>query len=449
MAKKGNTQTKQTSSPTIDIDELINGYRSIYESKVRDFNVLTTVHLSENDHTNILCEILNMKDGDQKPFMKSFVKDVLCIDLLYYDHFVAKTQIKSIGNNKKGYIDLLLESPSIYIVIENKICGAGDMDNQLIRYYYTYVKPGDNEEIPNINNQVQRYWKEKKQIIQNDVFIVYLTETMDKQPNTKSLPNDFKNQIDKHYIQISYEEHIYDWLKNKVLPKIPYGKTGDAHNSIILYLRELENILGINTAQNESYLEDKRIRTLLSVDDRENKCKEQFTFLDYLYNELLKKQKTDDENHEDYILSDLLNCVSCYRTNVYGQFAPNGWTVYAADQYLTIFQTKWIEKFGGKKTSGVHFTMTKWRTKNAELELGIHGAAKKAYIDETSKKLIKEKLGEDIWKEIKKDNKYFDVNLSIKKIGTWDPKNPKAFFDAFVENENIKSFVKLAENDFK
>ena len=116
----------------MNIDNIISQYRDIYKSKVRDFNVLTTVHLSENDHTNILCEILNMKDGKEKPFMKSFVEEVL--DIEYAEDFVAKTQIASIGINDKGYIDLLLESPKTCIVIENKVCGAGDMDYQLFRY---------------------------------------------------------------------------------------------------------------------------------------------------------------------------------------------------------------------------------------------------------------------------------------------------------------------------
>ena len=49
-----------------NVQDLLNKYEEIYLSRSRDFNALTTVHLSENDHTNILCEILNMKVGDKK-----------------------------------------------------------------------------------------------------------------------------------------------------------------------------------------------------------------------------------------------------------------------------------------------------------------------------------------------------------------------------------------------
>lgn len=79
-----------------DVQDILNKYEDIYLSlsRSRDFNALTTVHLSENDHTNILCEILNMKVDGKRPFMESFVCDVLgIITDLPYEKLVAKTQI--------------------------------------------------------------------------------------------------------------------------------------------------------------------------------------------------------------------------------------------------------------------------------------------------------------------------------------------------------------------
>ena len=246
---------------TEEIDMLLEKYGKIYQTRTRDFNALTTVHLSENDHTNILCEILNMKVGDTKPFMESFVQDVLGIKIEDMDsqNFVAKTQEQAISAKGLGFIDLLIKSNDKLIIVENKVCGAGDGPFQLARYYFSYVQDDDcftqlikdcdwefklsnkDKFVGNLHEQYEEWWQGHEA---DEPYLVYLTDVADKEPSKNSLPDDLKSKLDDHYIHISYEEDIYDWLKNKVLPKIQYGKTGDAHNSIILYLRELENLSG-------------------------------------------------------------------------------------------------------------------------------------------------------------------------------------------------------------
>ena len=123
-----------------NVQDLLNKYEEIYLSRSRDFNALTTVHLSENDHTNILCEILNMKVGDKKPFMESFVREVLGIDYNECDILVAKTQVQAISAKGLGFIDLLIVGNGKHIIVENKVCGAGDGPFQLARYYFSYIK---------------------------------------------------------------------------------------------------------------------------------------------------------------------------------------------------------------------------------------------------------------------------------------------------------------------
>ena len=440
------------------IDQLIESYRPIYESNVRDFNVLTTVHLSENDHTNILCEILNMKDGKEKPFMKSFVEVVLGI--VTTEDFVAKTQIASIGINDKGYIDLLLESPKTCIVIENKVCGAGDMDYQLLRYYYTYVAPDDNDKKDilsgtKIEKQVTvNYWNKKIIKAQKEVFIVYLTETMDKQPDTKSLPEELKTKLGDHYIHISYERHIYKWLKYYVQPNIKQGKNEDAAKSIDLYLHELENILGAETAQKEWYysIKDRIIEEVFHGKAKVPQVK-QFIFLNPIYKKLDKASKKKKYNENIYLL-DLKSCVKYNQESIYKGFTPEKWTIRCAESYVDIFPSKWLKKFGGTAKSSIHFSVNNWQdSKQPRIELNIHDEAYRKYLNANKDQImasIKDKLNSFSPKEnYKKGKDSCDIVLKLNNNFQWNPDNPKDFFEDFAKNDQIQAFVALAENDFK
>ena len=433
-----------------EIDVLLKKYEDIYQTRTCDFNVLTTVHLSENDHTNILCEILNIKDGDKKPFMESFVKNVLGIN--YDRDYTAKTQIPSIGNDKTGYIDLLLESPETCIVIENKVCGAGDMDYQLLRYYYTYVEPDDHDKdniIKNdeLYNQIIAFERAKTP---EYVYIVYLTETMEKHPDVKSLPEKLKSKLRNHYIHISYKDNIYSWLKDYVQPNIKKGKNGDATKSMDLYLHELENILGAKTAQNEWYDQNKK-GILVKLGCENTEPVQQFIYFNKKFKELDNASKKKVYNDNIYLL-DLKNCVKYYQESIYKGITPDGWSIRCAEGYIDIFPPTWLEKFGGTAKSSVHFSVNKWQDSKPRIELNIHDKAYKKYVIANEKQLEA---------SIKKVLSSFNPQVNCKPASVscdivldcgdmeWNPNDPKAFFDAFVENENIKAFVQLAENDFK
>ena len=190
----------------------------------------------------------------------------------------------------------------------------------------------------------------------------------------KSIPESMRDDLsnDKHYIPISYEEDIYDWLKTKVLPQVPYGKNGDAVNSIILYLRELENILASNAAQNQWYLETGKsfIAEIYKAENAKTNIKKYET-LDAIYKDLkaAAKKKVYKENS---ILTDLIYCVLCWRNNVFGQFAPEGWTVYCDGTYIKFYPTRWKEKYGGSTACNIHFLFNNWQKENVTIFLTSH-----------------------------------------------------------------------------
>lgn len=144
-----------------NVQDLLNKYEEIYLSRSRDFNALTTVHLSENDHTNILREILNMQVNGKKPFMESFVRDVLGITgKMDYNNLLAKTQVQAISAKRLGFIDLLIDGNGKHIIVENKVCGAGDGPFQLARYYFSYIK-WDEDDLKQLLKECS--WEEFKQ----------------------------------------------------------------------------------------------------------------------------------------------------------------------------------------------------------------------------------------------------------------------------------------------
>ena len=462
-----------------NVQDLLNKYEEIYLSRSRDFNALTTVHLSENDHTNILREILNMQVNGKKPFMESFVRDVLGIDYKECYKLVAKTQIASIGNNEKGFIDLLIEGDDIKIVIENKVCGAPDMPYQLSRYYFSFVYEKnilhyyfrtneDKEFIEQCN-----YWHDNnRQISKDKVYIVYLSETADKIPDKKSIPESMRDDLsnDKHYIPISYEEHIYDWLKTKVLSQVT-DKTSNAYMSIILYLCEMENIFTSNAGQNQWYLETGKsfIAEIYKAENAETNIKKYET-LDAIYKDLkaAAKKKVYKENS---ILTDLIYCVLCWRNNVFGQFAPNKWIVYCNGTEIKLYPTRWKEKYG----ASIHFLFNnlnndKKRNKitrafdfniqNDVCKKYIHTLSNEkkykevltAMIDSTNKFIRNGKRATISYQESKTTTNWhlrFDSQKIENKIRQWDPENPEPFFSAFVGLEQIQYLVKYIDDNFK
>ena len=471
-----------------NVQDLLNKYEEIYLSRSRDFNALTTVHLSENDHTNILREILNMKVDGKKPFMESFVRDVLGITgKMDYNNnnLVAKTQVQAISAKRLGFIDLLIVGNGKHIIVENKVCGAGDGPFQLARYYFSYIK-GDEDYLKQLlkecrwdefkqdekkyaeklQDSYNEWWNKKNYVNNTDLYIVYLTDIADKQPSKNSLPKDLKDKLGNHYIPISYEKHIYDWLNIKVLPHVPFG-TGYAHMSIILYLRELENILASNAAQNQWYLETGKSFIDEIYKDRKAETNiEKYKILDAICNDLTQaaNQKAYEDNS---ILRDLRSCVLCWRNNVFGQFAPEGWTVYCDGTYIKFYPTRWKEKYGGSTACNIHFLFNNWQKENVTIfDFNIHGDACKKYIITMNTKEYKSfynkisshtkgwnKVDDQIEDKstIKKNQWHLRFDTNKKKV-EWMPNDNEAittFFRELVESNEIQKLVKYIDDNFK
>lgn len=168
-----------------------------------DFNIFSILERdrAEVRHSRLLAELLNPKGshGHGLVFLKKFtrlINDIRNLNTVntktvlidddemagFHDNAVVETEQFHLVNGVKGYIDIVIETKDIAIVIENKI-DARDQSEQLWRYV------------------------ESKKESANKTIAVYLT------PDGRSPSNDSIGNLGlENIVLLSYQEHIGVWL---------------------------------------------------------------------------------------------------------------------------------------------------------------------------------------------------------------------------------------------
>ena len=202
-------------------------YQKLNKKLDDNINFLSFLSINENKHTEFLARILVYKISKIQIFLKSFLS---CIfpDLKINDDWEIYTQ-----NN---YIDCLIKGKKYAIIIENKVCGAGDQNEQIQRYVKSLQDDGYAFE---------------------NIFVIYLT-LFGGSPDKISLPDDdnenkndikiTKQSLGKRYAEINYKNEIMNWLENDVLPQCPYREQSLIH-SLSLYINYLQTMIGLNMRQ--------------------------------------------------------------------------------------------------------------------------------------------------------------------------------------------------------
>ena len=337
-----------------------------------DTNILNTIHLSENDHTNILWQLLTFRKDGEYPFMKSFFKKVLG---LRYDNYFnvdaalqkgSGTQYHAIPNNgsgkgdndAKGYIDLLIKGEDTVVIIENKVCGAGDSPNQLVRYYHSFAELTNSEETEEyydkIKNAYDAYHKRhEEEYGREHVFVVYLT--LDgKDANHDSVYN-LSQQLGSNFIPASYvvstdgHKSILDWLRDDVLPNIPYLSGGVLLQSVLMYVNYLEESMLVEddampvecvNGYYKNLFRSVQVNTLIG-ELRENR----------------KQQDREYTTQYDKCLKTFINS----KMNELLQTATenNEWRIHWTTGYIMLFKTSWAKYGTFRYCNKVHWEILK------------------------------------------------------------------------------------------
>lgn len=223
----------------MDEKQLFKEFKEAFEKNQPDFLLYEISNANENAHSNFLERILNYNNHQ---FLKSFLIEVLGFsgDNEITDKPIVTTQKKAIGLKKHGFIDVYIENGEQKIIIENKIKGAGDTPKQLARYVATAYGVKGNADF---DNWYKKYEPNSTQSTNEDysnIFLYYLSRLGDKEPSSDSLPDNLKQALGDNYTRLSYKDHILSWLKDTVMPKIPYQDNGLMICALLQYIAYLE-----------------------------------------------------------------------------------------------------------------------------------------------------------------------------------------------------------------
>lgn len=270
-----------------------NKYQEENEKLPYYINIIDEIRANENGHTRLLVKLFNYKDKNGiriiiKSFLNFFNINTNHIEITNESHFNMTCKVE--GRNRYADISFYqktADNKSIGVIIENKINGAEDQEDQVDDYITDLIM--------------------NKHINAENIYIFYLINQIDKNsPKQKPLlkTNDDYNEgkkLEKNYSLITYKNHILPWLKEKLLPSIVY-KEKDLIDNINVYISYLKNRFGmiddktklqLNLLYNTSQIKDLDIIYLFRLD----------SYIDKLFEDFLKEKFSEfQETKNQFIL---------------------------------------------------------------------------------------------------------------------------------------------------
>ena len=194
----------------VTADNLVVEFYKEYESKKGKFLLFDLANANENANTKVLKYLLQYNNCQ---FLNSFLNRV-GLPIPKGSNVTIRDQKKAIGPKDTGFIDLYIQYEDVYIIVENKIYGAGDTKRQLARYIAT---------VNGVSDKDFDAWYTSPSVSKN-TYVVYLTADGTREPSDDSLPDELKGRI--NYYPINYNDDILPWLEEDVMPNITYADDG-------------------------------------------------------------------------------------------------------------------------------------------------------------------------------------------------------------------------------
>lgn len=174
----------------------------VVRESTESINALDYGRYDENAHTEFLAAILRHRKG---LFVRSFLAELLDVaeEEIPSEKYSVSTQV-TIKTGRRP--DLVIESDSLYVVIENKVCCAGDGGEQLHDYWI----------------QAQ----DKTRSTARKPYLVYLT-LAGGTPAVWSIDEEERREIGEagFYHERSYKHNVIEWLEQRVLPNCLNSET--------------------------------------------------------------------------------------------------------------------------------------------------------------------------------------------------------------------------------
>ena len=277
--------------------EDLNAYVTEEKQKMPyNFNLLDEQcgHIVENSHTNILMKLLQYKNQHGYVFLESFFNYIgwnIEIDKNKNNPVIIKTEKKT-EQKTNGRIDgFIYQKNQFAVIIENKINGAGNQEEQLKRYI---------EDV-----------KLKQDINEGQIWVVFLTKNGKENPDTDSIQYmkdcgimqdcNSDDEIDgPRYAAINYCDHILPWLRDEIQPCV-MQKDIVLNTGVLQYIDFLEGFLGLRKSEAEMLKKCKDwVKQSLHLDICESK-KEYKGYYEILDNNLNNNElKESDDKGEEF-----------------------------------------------------------------------------------------------------------------------------------------------------
>lgn len=189
-------------------------------------NVIDELHAGENAHSRIFAQLLRYKTGNEFPFLHHFLNEICGFNLCLKNPTIERV-------DSCGRIDIPIFDENFMVVIENKVTDKAPDQNteeggQLARY------------IDTINNNYGRNLEE--------IFVVY-TPKYTREPSegcwVRKDGVTYKEDFKSRFKSVSYRDHIYPWLKDKILPF--EEKDIYLQSAIAQYIDHLEGLFSLRT----------------------------------------------------------------------------------------------------------------------------------------------------------------------------------------------------------
>ena len=257
-------------------------YKDLQEETPYNFNVLDEQcgHIVENSHTNILMKILQYKNQYGYSFLNDFFAFLgwdISIDPEKEIKFIREAYYKNkMNDSSSGRIDgLIFQQDNFAVIIENKVNGAGNQEEQIRKYIEGVLYDTNNYGVfKNIEEQ-------NRQMI---VWVIFLTKDGYEKPDDDSLScmrekgicdttEDKENSeiSGPRYAAVNYRDHILPWLKEVVQPCV-MQKEQVLNTGLLQYIDFLEGMLGQRKTDVDLMEECKNeVKVLLELKNKQEK----------------------------------------------------------------------------------------------------------------------------------------------------------------------------------
>lgn len=348
----------------MDLAELKSNYAQEQKDKKKQqpFLLFELASGKENAHTRVLAAILSFRNH---MFLPSFLKILgLNYELNQMDNIEISDQESAIGlkNKSTGYIDLYVKfnvkgnNEEHKIIIENKVFGATDSDNQIDRYIASIKKEPCNKRsefdqwIKDVDN---RPHDELKKELEN-CHISYLT--LDGgDPTDKSFNKKLKECIDYH--AINYIDNIIPWIRETVLKECPYHDGGVTIAGLIQYIAALERLCD-NTGDLSEAVK-KFILDMKKGDGTEEDDSKKYNKILETMKEIRSQKKSEEEAEyeAEYEYSDMLWAeLKKAAEGIYSGDVEKPWILHFTPSFLCLYKPEWMNIGKGKYSIPfVHF----------------------------------------------------------------------------------------------